>query len=289
MWLLGAVILQHSRTSSNKQDMWGWSCNQNTRAALFQQEVNYALICRLQSWSLVCCIIEVVVEVVTISIYGIVFYRYWSKRRLRKSMANRDRARSDLYLAQLRTQSAPNTPGLNPFSPRETDYKLNPYGASPACEAGLVDEHTQFAQAAHKPAQPKPFVLQPPPIRVQGTTPKIQQAGFSPIPSGDGSPSAPQRAYFPPDRAYFTPQRTYTPSQRADPPPQQTSIPLRRPLTPLHMTFTSPEQLPQQQQQHQRDHIAAAPGEEIYEAVPIPGAYAHPSSPVHGQFSAQYR
>ena len=65
-----------------------------------------------------CCIIEVVVELLCVIIYGIVFYRFYSKRKLRKSMANRDRARSDLYLAQLRSQSAPNTPGLRgPLSP----------------------------------------------------------------------------------------------------------------------------------------------------------------------------
>ncbi|KAF4634580.1 hypothetical protein G7Y89_g3527 [Cudoniella acicularis] len=51
------------------------------------------------NWSLVCYLIEIVLEYITVILYGIVFYRYYSKQRLRKSMNVRDRARSDLYLA----------------------------------------------------------------------------------------------------------------------------------------------------------------------------------------------
>src|ERR1700759_3502288 len=116
MWGVGAAVLNQSKVNGNGQDIWGWSCKDNTRKALFQDDVSYDLICRLQNWSLVCCIIEVVVEVFTIAVYGIVFYRFYSKRKLRKSMAVRDKARSDMYLAQLRSQSAPNTPG-GPLSP----------------------------------------------------------------------------------------------------------------------------------------------------------------------------
>ncbi|KAF4631145.1 hypothetical protein G7Y89_g6988 [Cudoniella acicularis] len=49
--------------------------------------------------SLVYCLIEIVLEYITVILYGIVFYRYYSKQRLRKSIDIRDRARSDLYLA----------------------------------------------------------------------------------------------------------------------------------------------------------------------------------------------
>ncbi|KAK3043978.1 hypothetical protein LTS18_002512, partial [Coniosporium uncinatum] len=119
MWVVGAVILQTSKNNSNGQDIWGWACKDNKRRQLFQDDVEYALVCRMQDWTLVCCIIEVVVELFTIAIYGIVFYRYYTKRRLRKSMARRDTARSDLYLAQLKSQSAPNTPGFGPLSPRD--------------------------------------------------------------------------------------------------------------------------------------------------------------------------
>jgi hypothetical protein len=75
---------------------------------------------------LICCIIEVVVETFTIIIYGVVFYRYYSKRKLRKSMDLRDKARSDMYLAQLRTQTAPNTPGFGPLSPSYSAYVKSP-------------------------------------------------------------------------------------------------------------------------------------------------------------------
>jgi len=65
----------------------------------------------IQQWSLVCAVIEIIVEVLTISVSLIIFYRLWSKRRLRKSMATRDRARSNLHQAHLALQSQPNTPG----------------------------------------------------------------------------------------------------------------------------------------------------------------------------------
>jgi hypothetical protein len=48
MWIVGAVVLNESRANGNGQDMWGWSCKDNTRRALFQNDVGYALICRLQ-------------------------------------------------------------------------------------------------------------------------------------------------------------------------------------------------------------------------------------------------
>ena len=48
MWILGAAILHSSKANGNGQDMWGWACNDNKRRTLFQDEVHYALVCRLQ-------------------------------------------------------------------------------------------------------------------------------------------------------------------------------------------------------------------------------------------------
>lgn len=48
MWIFAAAVLHSSRANGNQQDMWGWSCNQSKRATLFEAEVNYNLICRLQ-------------------------------------------------------------------------------------------------------------------------------------------------------------------------------------------------------------------------------------------------
>ncbi|KAI9641126.1 hypothetical protein NHQ30_010556 [Ciborinia camelliae] len=232
MWALAAGILQGARNSGNNKDIWGWSCVDNKRRELFQEKVDYALVCRLQSWSLVCCIIEIVLESITIAIYGVVFYRYYSKQRLRKSMAIRDRARSDLYLAQLRTQSAPNTPGFGPRSPSYSQYAKSPrfppgaYQGGPEAEEGLAAQ-TRFVEA--NPGlrnQVKPFTLQAPPIKVQSATPKISQGGFDAL---------------------------------APPPP--------------------PSQQQQQQPSHRVvEHVDAAPGEQTYASVPIPGAYASPLS-----------
>ena len=49
MWIVAAVVLHSSKANGNNQDMWGWSCNTQTkRAGLFEDDVNYTLLCRLQ-------------------------------------------------------------------------------------------------------------------------------------------------------------------------------------------------------------------------------------------------
>ena len=230
MWGVGAGVLNTTKSNSNGQDLWGWSCKENKRKELFAADVDYALVCRLQNWSLVCAVIEIVVELSAIGVYSFVFYRIWSKRKLRKSMAVRDRARSDLYLAQLRSQSAPNTPGLNgPLSPRDGGWRppVDYYKAGPSVEAGPVeDESTRYVDASQQPPPPKPFVLQPPPTK--GSTPKIQQTGFTPL--NHSSPT----------------------------------------------DSRSPSPVQAQPTEQQQGHFAAAPGEHVYESVPIPGSYASP-------------
>jgi uncharacterized membrane protein len=223
MWVVGAAIFQNSKASGNGQDLWSWSCNQNTRALLFQDQVNYSLVCRLQDWSLVCAIIEVVIEVIVILIYAVVFYRFYSKQRLRKTMDLRDKARSDLYLAQLRVQSAPNTPGFMPLSPKspymtvmqtQDVYSAAENGENYPLQYAIPKSPTRVVH--------KPFQLQPPPIRVQQATPKLAQEGFASTPGATA--------------------RGPTESEQANP------------------------------------HVGAAPGEQTYDAVPIPGAYTSPLS-----------
>ncbi|KAL5364638.1 hypothetical protein BJX96DRAFT_137661 [Aspergillus floccosus] len=191
LWVVAAAIYQNSKSTGNGQDLWGWSCKKNTREQFFHNDIDYALLCRLQDWGLVCAIIEVVIEVLVILIYAVVFYRFWTKRRLAKSMDRRDKARSDLYLAQLRLQSAPNTPGFpkTPFSPAPASrdpHSMAENGESP---------QTQFA-TPRSPTQPQPaFQLQPPPIRVQQASPRMEQDEFpapastaSAVPAPLGSP-----------------------------------------------------------------------------------------------------
>lgn len=48
MWGIAAGILQGSRNNSNNKDIWGWSCVDNKRRELFSQDVDYALVCRMQ-------------------------------------------------------------------------------------------------------------------------------------------------------------------------------------------------------------------------------------------------
>ncbi|KAG9537982.1 hypothetical protein KCV01_g26792, partial [Aureobasidium melanogenum] len=126
--------------------------------------------------------------------------------------------------------SAPNTPGLNgPLSPRDGGWRppVDYYKAGPSIEAGSVeDEGVRYVDASQQPVAPKPFVLQPPPTK--GSTPKIQQTGFTPL--------------------------NYT--------------------SPADSRSTSPVQA--QPTEQQQEHFAAAPGERIYESVPIPGSYRSP-------------
>jgi hypothetical protein len=83
-------------------------------------------------------------------------------------MAARDRARSDLYLAQLRMQSAPNTPGLpgGLLSPRDGGWipsqGYDTYNQEKYLEEG---DNTQFALATPTMAVTKPFALKAPPKR----------------------------------------------------------------------------------------------------------------------------
>jgi len=197
MWGVGAAVLNQSKANGNGQDIWGWSCNDNKRRALFQNDVSYALICRLQNWSLICCLIEVVVEVLTIIIYGIVFYRFYSKRKLRKSMAMRDRARSDLYLAQLRSQSVPNTPGFannGPLSARDGGWRppvdYNKGDPLSAAENGESDEGRFVVVKPKTFAEPKPFNLMPAPVKAKDSTPRVPQVGFA-APSSTPPPPMP--------------------------------------------------------------------------------------------------
>ncbi|KAJ9308998.1 hypothetical protein DTO217A2_1367 [Paecilomyces variotii] len=199
MWVIGAAVFQNSKATGNGEDLWGWSCKDNVRRQLFSQEVKYSLICRMQDWGLVCAIIEIVIELIVILIHAIIFYRFYSKQRLRKTMDMRDKARSDLYLAQLRTQSAPNTPGFarTPKSPFFSATPVHdPYSSAENGEHYSV----QYATPKSPMRAPEPFQLQPPPIRVQHATPRQQQEGFdapsvhmsTPSPPPVGAPTPPQ-------------------------------------------------------------------------------------------------
>lgn len=179
MWIVGASLLQSSKGSNGGSDLWSWSCKSNTRSEIFGQDINYSLVCRLQDWSLMCAIIEIVIEVFVITIYAVVFYRFYSKRRLMRTMELRDRARSDLYLAQLRIQSAPNTPGFTrtPKSPLANLAQMQDvYSAAENGENYAVQYATPKSP---NQVQQHPFCLQPPPVRVTYATPKVEQEGFA--------------------------------------------------------------------------------------------------------------
>lgn len=128
----------------------------------------------------------------------------------------RDKARSDLYLAQLRSQSAPNTPGFPGMkSPR---FPPAAYSSNPLSDAEEGNAPgARFVEATSTPTPAKPFQLQPPPIKIHAASPKTPSDGFkqetntghAPIASGEQ-----QYAAVPIPGAY----------QPASPPPQQTTF-----------------------------------------------------------------
>lgn len=189
---------------------------------------------------LICIIIEIVVEVICVSLYCILFYRYYTKRRLHKSMDVRDKARSDLYLAQLRTQSAPNTPGFGPKSPAFSQHAQSPR-FPPSAYRSLGDiEESPFTPAAQyvephsafaPPEGATSFKLQAPPTKAPSSRPKLQNGALAAL--------------------------------------DESTTPLS--ATPPEPVFPAAQQQPQSQPQ---EHVPAADNEPVYEAVPIPGAYA---------------
>ncbi|RFU79113.1 hyphal anastamosis-8 [Trichoderma arundinaceum] len=238
LWVLAAAVFSNSKNTGNNKDMWGWSCVQNTRAEVFSDKVKYSLVCRLQNWTLICIIIEVVLEVISILLYSVIFYRYYSKRRLHKSMDVRDRARSDLYLAQLRSQSAPNTPGF-PRSPS--------IGGAPMTPGMFPPKSPALSQYAMSPRHPPANFGSLSSINEKSTfTPGVQAVAEPP--SQFTKPQVPFKLQAPPTKAPSATPKTQSPLSPMGPsPPQAETV---------------------------QEHAPVAADEPTYDAVPIPGAYS---------------
>lgn len=137
-------------------------------------------------------------------IYVVIFYRFWTKRRLMKSMGRRDKARNDLYLTQLHLQSAPNTPGFPGFSshpPKSPFYAAQALDPHSVAEKGEAEPtKTQYA-SPRSPTRPTPtFQLQAPPIKVQQPTTNMAQEEFA-APSAPAAPATVQSPSPPPQNA----------------------------------------------------------------------------------------
>jgi hypothetical protein len=180
----------------------------------------------------------VVVEVISITLYSIVFYRYYSKRKLHKTMDMRDKARSDLYLAQLRTQTAPNTPGFGPKSPAFSQYALSPRFPPQAYRSlGDIDEtQSPFTPGGNrlvepesaftKPAEKTGFNLQPAPKKANPATPKVG-ALITPTSATQPTPNFPTHAPVAPGEVQYDAvpiPGAYADQALKSPPPTQTSF-----------------------------------------------------------------
>ncbi|EPS38521.1 hypothetical protein H072_7747 [Dactylellina haptotyla CBS 200.50] len=101
LWAVVAGTITNAKNNSNGNDMWAWACKDNQRKELFQDNINYDLVCKQLDWTLVCSIIEIIIESLAIILYVGAFWRFASKTKLRKSMDLRDQARHELYLRKL--------------------------------------------------------------------------------------------------------------------------------------------------------------------------------------------
>ncbi|CAK7238183.1 hypothetical protein SEUCBS140593_010409 [Sporothrix eucalyptigena] len=145
LWGLAAGVLQSTHADGHGQDLWGWSCANNERAQLFSQKINYALVCRLQNWSLVCIIIEIVLEGISIVLYCVVLYRIHSRRRLHRAMEMRNRARFYMQssLPDLLAGAAPNDSGVH-LSPAASIGMTYPAVPIPAAYPDAKQPNTIF-------------------------------------------------------------------------------------------------------------------------------------------------
>lgn len=48
MWAVAAAVFNQSKAQNNNKDIWGWSCVDNKRRHLFEEDIAYGLVCRLQ-------------------------------------------------------------------------------------------------------------------------------------------------------------------------------------------------------------------------------------------------
>jgi len=151
MWGIAAGILNGTKATGEGKDIWGWACKDNKRRLLFEEDINYNLVCQELDWAFMCALIEVSVELVTIAVYAFAFYRIASKRKLRKSMDVRDKARSELWLAKLREQEG-------------ADADADKTKENTAANAGLGIDPYSNAEEGFAPApKPAPFTLAPAP------------------------------------------------------------------------------------------------------------------------------
>ncbi|KAL7269956.1 hypothetical protein RUND412_007350 [Rhizina undulata] len=187
MWAIAAGIMQGSKHKFNGTDIWGWSCKDNNRRKLFEDDINFKLVCRQQDWVLVCAIIEIIIETLTIALHVFAFWRISTRLQLRKSMDVRDRARHDLWLTKLKEQQAAESGMQDPETSINTAYnQLNSNSAYPYV----------IAEEGH--AVP---IMQPPPPGHYATAGGAHGNGVPAVsvtPPGSGHPETVREFVFPP-------------------------------------------------------------------------------------------
>ena len=225
-------------------------------------------------WSLICCVIEVVVEIIH---YYHLRYRLLPILLQAEAPQVHGSPRQSSLRSVPRTAPYPNCtqyPWLWALSPSYSTYMKSPrfppsaYNNDPLSKAedgfSGIEPGTRFVEA--KPAfaqKPRPFALQAPPTKAL-KTPQNTEAPKAEAPKAEAP-----KAEAPKAEAPKTPQKT---AFVAPPPAQKTAFAVPPPPAaygPARQTRTEPAPM--------------AAGEKQYDAVPIPGAYAAASPPPQQQ------
>lgn len=228
MWSIPMAILNKKKEKEEGKDLWGWSCKQNDRRVVFQDDIDYKLVCTELNWVSMCAIIEICLEFVTISLYLFVLYRLASKRRLRKSMDLRDKARNDIWLNKLRDQDpepecplTANNTAMNAkasvYQPPETKSNTSQqaFQLQPAPKKGRASQDTsaantplaspivsdqQFGQAFSAeravPATPRSVSFSPENVPIPQTPRSVQFRSITPPEASAMVPQTPRSVSF---------------------------------------------------------------------------------------------
>lgn len=195
IWSVGYGIMKSSREKNNDKDIWGWSCRDNTRKNLFQDTINYNLVCSMNEWIAICALIEIVVELLLICVYIFAFYRFvYTKRKLRKSLNVRDEARSNIWIAKLQSQKEKENLEDETTTMNTTYNQLNSNTAFKDAEEGHAVPILQApppgkrVDASERPVEPQVIsVAIPAPISDFPPTPRSISFQTPPRPNTSGS------------------------------------------------------------------------------------------------------
>lgn len=84
IWATSGGAMQSAKSRSRGMDFWGWACSKNNqRYEIWNDWVDYDLVCELQNWNFICTFISVGAETLSLSVYAFAVWRLYVKSRLK--------------------------------------------------------------------------------------------------------------------------------------------------------------------------------------------------------------